>query len=81
MDPVDVARRQESRHVAGERDRRAGLDEVAVAGEAVAGLVLGAFVDADDTPREVVMDGRGLTGQPDERHQGEGAVGCDVQQV
>ena len=78
---MDVSRRQQSRHVAGERDRRAGLDQVAVAGEAEAGLVLGALVDADDAPREVVVDRRRLPGQPDEGHQGEGAVRCDVQHV
>ena len=62
-------------------DRRTGLDELIVGCELVAGLVLGAQVDADDAPREVVVDRSRLARQPDERHQGEAAVRRRVEQV
>ena len=71
---VDVARWHQPRHVTGERDRRAGHDQVAVGGEAVARLVLRALIDADDAPGQVVVDRGGLSREPDEGDQGEGAV-------
>ena len=48
---------------------------------AVARLALAALVDADDAPRDVVVDRRALAGQPHERDDREPAAWRDVQQV
>lgn len=50
-------------------------------GGAEARLVLGALMDAHDAPGHMVVDGGRLAGQPDQGHQGEGAVRRDVQDV
>ena len=47
----------------------------------VADLGLHAAVDADDAPRDVVVDRRALPGQPDERDDREPAGRRDVQEV
>ena len=59
---VDVARWHQPRHVTGERDRRAGLDQATVGGEAVARLVLRPLIDPDDAPGQVVVDRGRLSG-------------------
>jgi hypothetical protein len=45
------------------------------------GLFFHADVSADDAPRDVVVDARFLAGQPDQRDDGEAAVGFHVQDV
>ena len=49
--------------------------------EPVARLALEPAVDADDAPRDVVVDRRPLAGPPDERDDREAAAARDVQQV
>jgi len=70
--------------VAGRRIDVAHLLQAALAvdlGGAEARLALAPLVDADDAPRDVVVDRRALPGQPDQGDDREAAARRDVQQV
>src|SRR3954451_1596541 len=74
---MDVARRCEAADVA--EVVVALAEQVQVGVEEL--LVLDTLDDAEDTPRDVIVDARELAGPPDQRDDRERSVGLDVQRV
>ena len=81
---MNVAGRNERDDGADGIDGVIGDDEVTirfVVYETVGGLIFLAAMDADDAPRNVIVNGGFLSGQPDERDDGETPVGFDMEEV
>ena len=84
FDMMNVARRNQSgdgpdwvSSVAGDNEMRIGRTPF----QAINRFVFRAAVDADDTPGNMVVNGRGLARKPDQRNDGKTPIGFNVQDV